>query len=72
MGSEEYKFSSFIKAEGVDDWYVIRYKGKSAGQVHLKMIWKPEVDESAKAQQPANVPAPTPTPEEAQAAAQAA
>ena len=49
VGEESYKFAQLIKETGYEDWLPINYKGKQAGQIHIKTTWypeKPDDDES--------------------------
>ena len=41
IGEATVKLSAFCVGNGIDDWFAIQHKGKSAGQVHLKAVWKP-------------------------------
>ena len=41
VGSTTIKISSLCTNGGMDDWFPIQYKGKKAGQVHLKGEWTP-------------------------------
>merc|ERR1711957_917450 len=42
IGSFEAKLSALCVPGGLDDWFTISYKGKSAGQVHVKSQWTPD------------------------------
>ena len=44
VGSTQIKLSSLCVNGGLDEWFTIQHKGKSAGQVHLKGTWKPVGD----------------------------
>ena len=44
VGSTQIKLSSLCVNGGLDEWFTIQHKGKSAGQVHLKGTWKPAGD----------------------------
>ena len=42
VGSGITKMSSLIiDGHGIDEWFEIQYKGKSAGSVHLRTEWEP-------------------------------
>lgn len=41
VGACQMKCSSLCVQGGLDDWFTITYKGKSAGKVHLKSTWTP-------------------------------
>jgi Ca2+-dependent lipid-binding protein len=41
IGAVMLKASSLCIPGGMDEWFTITYKGKSAGQVHLKSTWTP-------------------------------
>ena len=41
VGEASIKLSSVCIGNGIDEWFTIQHKGKSAGQVHLKSVWKP-------------------------------
>ena len=41
VGSAVIKLSSLCVGNGLDDWFPIFYKGKQAGTIHLKSVWKP-------------------------------
>lgn len=43
VGACQLKASSLCIPGGMDDWFTITFKGKSAGQVHLKSQWFPAV-----------------------------
>ena len=36
------KLSSLCVGEGLDDWFVLTFKGKDVGKVHLKGEWHPK------------------------------
>ncbi len=41
VGSGVHKLSSLVvDGHGMDEWFEIQYKGKSAGRVHLKCEWE--------------------------------
>ena len=42
VGACQLKCSSLCVPGGLDEWFTITYKGKSAGQVHLKSKWTPD------------------------------
>ena len=42
IGESTVKLSAFCVNHGIDDWFMIQHKGKSAGQFHLKGVWKPQ------------------------------
>jgi len=41
VGATQIKCSSLCLPGGLDDWFTITFKGKSAGQLHLKSVWTP-------------------------------
>ena len=41
VGAVQMKASSLCLPGGLDEWFTITYKGKSAGQVHLRSSWTP-------------------------------
>jgi len=41
IGACQTKLSSLCVPGGLDEWFTITYKGKSAGQVHLRSQWIP-------------------------------
>lgn len=41
VGATQIKCSALCRQGGLDEWFTITYKGKSAGQVHLKSVWTP-------------------------------
>ena len=51
VGSCQIKLSSLCVNGGLDEWFSIQHKGKTAGQVHLKGTWKPST-QAAKGAQP--------------------
>ena len=40
VGEATFKLSALCVGNGIDEWFQIAHKGKSAGQVHLKSVWK--------------------------------
>ena len=42
VGDAIIKLSSLCVNNGIDEWFEIQYKGKKAGDVHLKSEWKPK------------------------------
>jgi Ca2+-dependent lipid-binding protein len=42
IGSFEAKLSAICVPGGLDDWFTITYKGKSAGQVHVRSQYTPD------------------------------
>ena len=52
VGATQIKCSALCVPGGLDDWFTITFKGKSAGQVHLKSTWQPHSGQSAMAPQP--------------------
>ena len=42
VGQSTVKLSSFCSGTGIDDWFDIQHKGKSAGRVHLRSEWYPD------------------------------
>ena len=36
------KLSALCVNGGIDEWFQVQYKGKSAGQIHLKGVWHPD------------------------------
>ena len=36
IGTAVIKLSSLCCNEGVDDWFLIQYKGRNAGKIHLR------------------------------------
>jgi Ca2+-dependent lipid-binding protein len=42
VGQATVKLSSFCVGTGIDDWFDIQHKGKSAGRVHLRSEWHPD------------------------------
>jgi len=47
-GACQMKLSSLCVQGGLDEWFPIVYKGKSAGQVHLRSQWFPTAKALAK------------------------
>lgn len=41
VGAVQIKASALCVQNGIDEWFTITYKGKSAGQIHLKSQWTP-------------------------------
>ena len=41
IGQFDIKLQELCVDAGVDEWYTILWKGKSAGKVHLKTTWTP-------------------------------
>ena len=41
VGAAQIKCSSLCVPGGLDEWFTITFKGKSAGQVHLRSQWIP-------------------------------
>ena len=41
VGESKIILSSLVINDGLDDWFVIRFKGKKVGTVHLKVKWFP-------------------------------
>ena len=41
VGETEIKLSAFCVQGGIDDWWQLSYKGKKAGEIHLKGMWHP-------------------------------
>ena len=42
IGEATIKLSALCVSGGIDDWWTIAYKGKKAGDIHLKGNWQPE------------------------------
>ena len=42
IGETSIKLSALCIGSGLDEWFEITYKGKNAGQVHLRSEWKPD------------------------------
>ena len=40
IGEVTFKLSALCIGNGMDEWFAIAYRGKAAGQVHLKSVWK--------------------------------
>ena len=49
VGTTSVKLSSLCVNGGLDDWFTIQFKGKSAGQVRLKGTWKPTENQQPQA-----------------------
>ena len=43
IGDGVSKVSAFCVGKGIDDWFEIEWKGKSAGKIHLKSTWVPDL-----------------------------
>ena len=43
VGETSIKLSALCANNGIDEWFSIAYKGKPAGHVHLKSVYKPVV-----------------------------
>lgn len=41
IGNATIKLSALCVGNGIDEWFNVAYKGKAAGQVHMKSVWKP-------------------------------
>ena len=41
VGVATIKLSALCVNNGIDEWFQIAHKGKSAGSVHFKSVWKP-------------------------------
>jgi len=41
VGEATFKLSALCVGNGIDEWFQVAYRGKQAGQVHLKSVWKP-------------------------------
>ena len=44
VGEANIKFSALCNSGGIDEWFEIQHKGKSAGKVHLRSKFTPKVD----------------------------
>ena len=42
IGEGNAKLSSFTLAGGIDEWFEIYFKGKSAGKIHFRCEWEPK------------------------------
>ena len=41
IGAFQTKVSALAVPGGLDEWFTLTYKGKSAGQLHVKSQWMP-------------------------------
>jgi Ca2+-dependent lipid-binding protein len=41
IGAFQTKVSAFARPGGLDEWFTLTFKGKSAGQLHVKSNWIP-------------------------------
>ena len=41
IGEASFKLSALCANNGIDEWFSVAYKGRQAGQVHLKSVFKP-------------------------------
>lgn len=41
IGAFQTKVSALAIPGGIDEWFTLSYKGKSAGQLHLRSQWMP-------------------------------
>jgi Ca2+-dependent lipid-binding protein len=41
IGAFQTKVSAFARPGGLDEWFTLTFKGKTAGQLHLKSAWAP-------------------------------
>ena len=41
IGAFQTKVSAFARPGGLDEWFTLTFKGKSAGQIHIKSAWTP-------------------------------
>ena len=41
IGTATIKLSSMCVVGGLDEWWSVAYKGKKAGQLHLRCMWQP-------------------------------
>ena len=41
IGEASFKLSALCANNGIDEWFTVAYRGKQAGQVHLKSVFKP-------------------------------
>jgi hypothetical protein len=53
IGEVTFKLSALCIGNGMDEWFAIAYRGKAAGQVHLKSVWKAGAGGAAKQKGPA-------------------
>ena len=42
IGAATIKLSALCANAGIDEWFEIQYKGKTAGNIHLKSQWEPK------------------------------
>ena len=49
IGEATIKISSLCFGNGLDEWFVIQYRGEPAGHVHLSSEWNPEEEETVQA-----------------------
>jgi len=49
VGNALLQVSTLCVKSGVDDWFTICYKGKQAGQIHLKSEWTPNAGSEGQA-----------------------
>ena len=40
IGDVTFKLSALCIGNGMDEWFAIAHRGKAAGQIHLKSVWK--------------------------------
>jgi Ca2+-dependent lipid-binding protein len=40
IGEIQFKLAALCIGNGMDEWFAIAYRGKAAGQIHLKSVWK--------------------------------
>ena len=45
IGEATLKLSSFVAAKEWDEWYIFEHKGKQAGKLRIRSVWKPDQDE---------------------------
>jgi Ca2+-dependent lipid-binding protein len=45
IGNGSQKLSAFCIAGGIDEWFEVEHKDKSAGKIHLKATWAPRKEE---------------------------
>ena len=41
IGENNIKLSALCMGKGIDEWFEIQHRGKSAGKVHLRSEWTP-------------------------------
>ena len=41
MGTSYTSITQVVNSGSLDEWFSIAYRGKAAGQIHLKSVWKP-------------------------------